>query len=112
MARNALLAAPPYAVEQALQRLGASLRTARLRRGLTVQEVADKIGAGVRAVADAEHGKPSTAVAVYLALLWVFDLLDDVDALADPGRDTEGLALALSREKTRARKSRDLDNEF
>ena len=48
-ARNSLLQAPPYAVEQALKKLGADLRTARLRRNLTVEEVAQKIGAGVRA---------------------------------------------------------------
>ena len=35
-----LLAAPPYAVERALKTLGANLRTARLRRKLTLEEVA------------------------------------------------------------------------
>jgi len=42
-ARNPLLAAPPYPVEKALKKLGANLRTARLRRNLTIQEVAEKI---------------------------------------------------------------------
>jgi len=45
---------PPYAVEGAIKRLGQNLRTARLRRNLTIQEVADRIGTGMRAVADAE----------------------------------------------------------
>lgn len=45
MAReNALTSSPPYAVEQALERLGANLRTARLRRNLTIDNVAGKIG--------------------------------------------------------------------
>ena len=52
-ARNTLLLAPPYPVELALTELGANLRTARLRRNLTVEEVAQKIGAGRRAVSDA-----------------------------------------------------------
>jgi DNA-binding XRE family transcriptional regulator len=55
-ARNKLLAAPPYAVEQALKRLGANLRTARLRRNLTINDMAEKIGTGERAVVDAEKG--------------------------------------------------------
>jgi transcriptional regulator with XRE-family HTH domain len=37
-------------VEQALKRLGANLRTARLRRNLTLRAVAEKIGTGARAV--------------------------------------------------------------
>ena len=111
-ARNTLLAAQPYDVEQALKRLGANLRVARVRRQLTLQEVADKIGAGVRAVADAEKGKPSTGVAVYAALLWAFGLLHDFELLADPQADVEGRALALSREPTRARRGRGLDNDF
>lgn len=112
--RNPLLTAPPYAVEQTLRRLGAHLRTARLRRNLTIAEVAQKIGTGPRAVMDAEKGKPSTAIAVYTALLWAFDLLDQLDVVAEPTRDGEGQALALSRERSHARRPRAgrLDDDF
>jgi hypothetical protein len=111
-ARNPLLEAPPYAVEDALLKLGQRLRTARLRRNLTVTEAGKKIGAGARAVADAEKGKPSTGVAIYVALLWAFDLLSDFEELADPARDLEGLALASRQERGRARHPKGLDNEF
>ena len=43
-ARNPLLGATPYSVETALKKLGADLKTARLRRNLTGEEVAQKIG--------------------------------------------------------------------
>lgn len=111
-ARNNLLQAPPYAVEQALRKLGRNLRVARLRRTQTIQDVADRIGTGVRAVRDAESGKVSTTIGVYAALLWAYDLLGPLDQLADPLKDNEGLALAAARENKRARKSGDLDNEF
>ena len=111
-ARNALSVAPPHAVELALSRLGADLRTARLRRNLTLDEVAAKIGAGRRAVADAERGKATTAVAVYVGLLWAYDLLGGVEHLADPARDEEGLTLARAKERTRARRGEGLDNDF
>src|SRR5438874_39707 len=55
--RNALLGAIPYQIETSLQRLGRNLRIARLRRNLTAEDVAEKIGASRFAVADAEHGK-------------------------------------------------------
>lgn len=112
VARNELLIAPPYAIEQALKRLGADLRTARLRRNLTLDDMAQKIGAGVRAVADAEKGKPSTSIAVYTAMLWAMDLLAQLDEVALPERDEEGRALASARERTRARSKTRLDNDF
>ncbi|MCB1019498.1 MAG: helix-turn-helix transcriptional regulator [Acidobacteria bacterium] len=111
-ARNALLTAPPYAVEAALKTLGQNLRTARLRRNLTIQDVADKIGTGTRAVSDAEKGKASTSAAVYVALLWAYDLHVPFTALADPLGDEEGSALARAGERTRARAKGELDNDF
>jgi transcriptional regulator with XRE-family HTH domain len=111
-ARNMLLLAPPHPVELALKELGSNLRTARLRRNLTIEEVAQKIGAGRRAVSDAERGKPSTSVATYAALLWAFDLLADVHSLADPARDQEGLILSRSKARVRARRGEALDNDF
>ena len=111
-ARNKLLTAPPYAVEQTLKRLGANLRTARLRRNLTIGDMAEKIGTGERAVAYAEKGKPSTGIAVYAAMLWALDLLDQVADVAAPERDEQGQALALSRERVRARPKTGLDNDF
>jgi transcriptional regulator with XRE-family HTH domain len=111
-ARSKLLTAPPYAVEQTLKRLGANLRTARLRRNLTIEEVAQKIGTGLRVVGDAERGKPSTGIAVYAALLWALDLLHQVDDVAAPERDLEGQALALTDERQRARTKKGPDNDF
>lgn len=111
-ARNSLTSSPPYAVEEALKRLGADLRTARLRRNLSLATVAEKIGTGVRAVSDAEKGKPSTGVAVYAALLWTYGMVERLAALADPASDREGLALSVASERERARESGALDDDF
>lgn len=114
--RNALLAALPFPVAQALATLGANLRTARLRRNLSLADVAAKVGVNRRVVADAERGKPSTGIAVYVALLWAMGLEGQLDEVASPERDAEGTALALSRERRRARSPRaraqGLDNDF
>jgi transcriptional regulator with XRE-family HTH domain len=107
-----LLAAPPYPVERALKTLGANLRVARLRRNLGLDEVAEKIGVNRKSVADAEGGKPSTGIGIYAALLWTYDLIGQLSDVADPAKDKEGLTLALARERTNARRTRDLDNDF
>ena len=112
MRPNQLLAAPPHAVEMTLKRLGADLRTARLRRNLTVADVAEKIGTGPRAVLDAEKGKPSSGAVVYMALLWAYDLLDQMDAVADPAHDERGRALALAHERKRSRQRKGLSDDF
>lgn len=112
MRTNTLLEAQPYPVEQALQKLGANLRKARLRRHLTIEDVAEKIGTGPRAVGHAERGKASTGIAVYAALLWAYDLLRPFEELANPLKDEQGLALASRRDRLRARRGRGLDNDF
>lgn len=112
VALNSLLASPPYAVEQAIRRLGADLRTARLRRNLTIKEVAEKLGTGPRAIMDAEKGKPTAAIATYAGLLWTYDLLSQLGDVADPIYDQEGSALAASRGRTRARHGGGLSDDF
>jgi len=112
VAKNPLLQAPPYPVEQAVKRLGENLRTARTRRKLTIEEVAQKIGTGPRAVMDAEKGKPSTMIGVYAALLWAYDLLSPLSELANPATDEQGLTLSAAKGKTRVRKSKGLDSDF
>lgn len=111
-ARNLLLKAPPYQVEQTIKGLGRNLRTARLRRNLTIEQVAERIGTGPRAVMDAEKGKLGTGMAVYAALLWAYDLLQPLETLADPASDSEGLALDRISGRERARGERGLDNDF
>jgi transcriptional regulator with XRE-family HTH domain len=110
--KTSLLNSPPYPVDEALRRWGANLRLARLARNLTLEAAAEKIGTGRRAVADAEKGRPGTAVAVYLALLWAYDLMTPVAQLADPAADSVARALAGRRKRARARSSTDLDRDF
>ena len=109
---NSLIKAPPYAVETALKKLGADLRTARLRRNLTIEEVAEKIGVGRRVVADAERGKASTSIGTHAGLLWVFDLLNQLAEVADPDRDIEGQRRAQKHEPRYGRRKKGRDNDF
>jgi transcriptional regulator with XRE-family HTH domain len=112
MKTNPLREAQPYPVEQALRKIGANLRTARLRRSITIEEAAAKIGTGPRLVSDAEHGKPNTTIAVHAALLWLYDLIGQFEDLANPLKDEQGLILASRRERTRAHRNRGLSNDF
>ncbi|HYM99878.1 MAG TPA: helix-turn-helix transcriptional regulator, partial [Aestuariivirgaceae bacterium] len=98
--------------EAAIKRLGTNLRTARLRRNLTLEEVAERLGATRQVIGRAETGKASTPTAVYVGLLWAYGLLDQFSALADPAEDKEGLALSLAKQRSHARRVEALDNDF
>ena len=112
-ARSKLSEATPFAVEDSIKALGARLKRARLRRGLSMDDVSNKIGVSRQVVSDAENGKVTTSIAVYTALLWVLDLLPHLDTVADPALDEVGAALAAFREPKRASGGRGgLDNDF
>jgi transcriptional regulator with XRE-family HTH domain len=110
--RNTLHTAPPFAIERSLKKLGERLRTARLRRRLTLAEAAAKIGTGIRAVRDAENGRASASIGTYWALLWAYDLLGPTEGLADPAKDVEGIALETRRTRGGSRRTKTLDNDF
>ncbi len=79
---------------------------------MRIEDAATRIGTGVRAVMDAEKGKPSTGIVVYAALLWLYGLMDPIGELAEPTRDKEGLSREGAKARARARKDGGLDNDF
>ncbi len=104
--------APPAAVEELLIRLGRNIRIARLRRRLSREELAGRIGISRYVMADIENGKPTTAVAAYLGALWALGLIGDMKAVADPDRDEEGKILERARSPKTAPKRRAVDDDF
>jgi len=103
---------PPAAVENVLSQLGRNIRTARLRRKLSMEELAERIGISRYALADIEKGKPTTAIAGYLGALWALGLLKDMQEVADPNRDEEGKILERARSPKTAPKRRKIDDDF
>jgi len=110
--RGHLATTPPFAVEQALQKLGQNLRTARVRRNISLVEMASRLGVDRHVLADAERGKPTTGIGVYAGMLWAMDLLAQLDSVAAPMNDEIGLALARDEERERAYPSRAMSNDF
>ena len=104
---------PPYAVESALMTLGRNIRTARLRRKLSHEDLARKIGISRYVMADIEKGKPTTAVAAYMGALWALGLLEGFAVVADPDQDLEGKTLEAARSPTTApKRTKVFDDDF
>ena len=103
---------PPAAVEEMLNRLGRNIRTARLRRRLSMEELAERIGISRYVLADVENGKPTTAAVAYIGALWALGLHKMIYELADPDRDEEGKILERARSPRTAPKRKVMDDDF
>ena len=103
---------PPAAIVEILNRLGRNIRTARLRRRLSIEELAERIGISRYVLADVEKGKPTTAIVAYIGALWVLGLHKDIRELADPDRDEEGKILERARSPRTAPKRKIIDDDF
>lgn len=110
--RKLRFATIPHSVEVDIRKLGQNLRAARLRRNLSIEDVAQKIGISRFVVADAEKGKSSTGIAVYASLLWTYGLLDQLTEVAGPTQDRVGAALSLTRTRAGASRGSSLSNDF
>ena len=71
----------PRGVAQ-LERLGQRLRAARIRRRLTLQDLAARVGISSQTLMKIERGNPTTSMATVLRILQVMNLEKDIDALA------------------------------
>ncbi len=83
-----------------IEALGARLRTARLRRGMTQEALAERIGVSIPTLGKLEAGNPSTSLATVLRALVVLGLGDDIDRLAAEdrlGRELQDNALKRPR---------------
>lgn len=112
MARAPSLKLDPFSVRQA-QDLGSRIRVARQRRRLRLEDVAQKTGLSRSTVEAVERGALTTAFGAYLSVLTVLGLARELELLADPGLDRDGLALELSVADKRVRLPRKgLNNDF
>lgn len=110
--KSGITQGPPAAVEDAIRRLGRNIRTARLRRKLRIEDVANRIGASRFTISDLEKGKAGSSMAAYAGVLWALGLLEGMNEVADPDRDEEGKTLESARSPRQAPRRRRLDNDF
>lgn len=101
---------PSIAVRRSLRKLGQDLRDARRRRGLTAAVVADRAFTSRPTLHRVEQGDASVSAGIYAAVLQALGLLDGLSELADPSRDTTGLAMSAEELPQRVRLRRTREN--
>lgn len=94
----------PRKLEQKMQIVGEQIRLARLRRDLSVAQIAERATCSPLTVSRIEKGVPTVAIGIYLRVLYALQLDDDILLLAK--EDAMGKALQDLGLKQRERASK------
>lgn len=102
----------PQEVGEIAAKLGARILAARIARRWRQQDVASRTGYSRVTVRAVEKGDPKTGLGIYLHVLWVMGLTREVELVADPGLDRDGLSIALDSAHKRVYLPRKVHDEF
>lgn len=94
----------PRKLEQKMQIVGEQIKLARLRRNLSIMQVAERATCSPLTVSRVEKGAPTVAIGIYLRVLYALQL--DGDILCIAKEDTLGKALQDLNLKKRERASK------
>ncbi|MBR8806618.1 hypothetical protein IX303_000781 [Porphyromonas levii] len=96
MSKNTMGTRLPRKLEQKIQIVGEQIKLARLRRNLTIVQVAERATCSTLTVSRIEKGSPTVAIGIYLRVLYALQLDDDILWLAkedELGRRLQDLSL-------------------
>ena len=96
MAKGTIATNLPRRVAHNLQIAGEQIRLARLRRDLTISQVAERASCSDLTVMRVERGTPTVAIGIYLRVLFALGLDESILALAkddEMGRTLQDLDL-------------------
>ena len=68
----------PRKLELKMQTVGEQIRQARLRRNLSVAQVAERASCSHMTIARIEKGAPTVSFGIYLRVLYALQLADDI----------------------------------
>ena len=102
----------PKEVAEVSSRRGGRILAARKVRRWRQQDLANRTGYSLVTIRAVEKGDPRTSLGTYLHVLWVLGLVREVELVADPGLDRDGLSLALDAERKRVYLPRKPKDDF
>ena len=82
MAKSTMGTKLPRKLEQKMQIVGEQIKLARLRRNLSVAQVAERATCSPLTVSRIEKGAPTVAIGIYLRVLYALQLDEDILYLA------------------------------
>lgn len=104
MAKNTMATKLPRKLEHKMTEMGEQIRLARLRRNLSIAQVAERATCSPLTVGRIEKGSPTVSIGIYARVLYALQLDDDLLLIAKEdklGRTLQDLNL---KHRTRATK--------
>jgi transcriptional regulator with XRE-family HTH domain len=101
MTKNTMGNKLPRKLEEKMQIVGEQIKLARLRRNLSITQIAERAMVSDITVARVEKGLPTVAIGIFLRVLYALQLDDDILGIAKD--DLMGKALQDLGLKTRKR---------
>ena len=102
----------PEDVAQHLRLYGERVRTARVRRRWSKEELGTRIGVERRTIARLEDGSPGIGLGVFLSALWVLGLWETVHDVSAPDADRIGSFLEKRRQPKHVHRKREKELDF
>ena len=107
MSKNIFL---PIPVNSALVKLGQDMNSARRRRRINKELMAERAGISINTLSKIERGDPGTSMAAWASVMFVLGLIENLRDLCDPSHDLTGLMLEEERLPKRIRYKRKTDD--
>ncbi len=95
----------PGQTARSIKLFGHLIQNARKKRGMTLKELATRVGATQVTMSRAEKGSPVVRIGIYFTALWVLGLQSEVDQFLQL-KDLIGEALEIDRLPKRVRSSK------
>lgn len=92
--------------------LGERIKIARIRRKIRQQDMADRTGLSRSTIQALERGEITCSVGALFNVLWHLGLARELELVADPGLDRDGLTVSIDSESKRVVIPRKVNNEF
>lgn len=102
----------PFSVVKAIKTLGSNIQVARKRRGYSEAKLAELAHISKQTLRRAEAGEPGIGIGVLASILYILQLDRDLDLIANPEKDMQGIFLANSKLPQRIREKKDEKFDF
>ena len=104
----------PLSLQKKIQTVGHNIRLARKRRGLTMQDMAERMFVTRKTLSRLESGDPGVSMSILASALLTLGLEDDLKKLADPEADSTGNMIDRERyeKRQRIRQQKKVDMDF
>ena len=94
----------PPSLKKELRKLGEDIKHARIRRGITVVDLANRVLISETTMLKVQSGNPSVAIGIYGKVMWFLGIREGIGMLADIASDPISREFEVARLPKRVRR--------